>query len=107
MEAIINNILEFFYILIGLLSIMTAVRVFKDATHPTRLGTATFWLLLGIVFAFGNFIPYIIDGIIIICMGVLTFFKQVRIGKIVDVDEQKQNKPPKESAVRFLSLVSH
>ncbi len=89
MEAIINNILEFFYILIGLLSIMTAVRVFKDATHPTRLGTATFWLLLGIVFAFGNFIPYIIDGIIIICMGVLTFFKQVRIGKIVDVDEQK------------------
>lgn len=89
MEAIINNILEFFYILIGLLSIMTAVRVFKDATRPTRLGTATFWLLLGIVFAFGNFIPYIIDGIIIICMGVLTFFKQVRIGKIVDVDEQK------------------
>ena len=46
MEAIINNILEFFYILIGLLSIMTAVRVFKDATHPTRLGTATFWLYL-------------------------------------------------------------
>ena len=35
MEAIINNILEFFYILIGLLSIMTAVRVFKDPSNTT------------------------------------------------------------------------
>ena len=41
-------------------------------------------------------------------MGVLTFFKQVRIGKIVDVDEQKaEQAAEKESAVRFLSLVSH
>ncbi|WP_430610206.1 DUF979 domain-containing protein [Enterococcus sp. DIV0876] len=89
MENIINGILEFFYILIGLLSIMTAVRVFREASHPTRLGTSAFWLLLGIVFAFGNFIPYIIDGILIVLMGCLTMFKQVQIGKIVDVEEEK------------------
>ncbi|WP_086349291.1 DUF979 domain-containing protein [Candidatus Enterococcus clewellii] len=88
MEQLITNLLEFFYILIGLLLIATAVRVFKDETHPTRLGTSAFWLLLGIVFAFGNFIPFLIDGIIIILMGVLTLFKQVRIGKLADVDEE-------------------
>lgn len=88
MEQLITNLLEFFYILIGLLLIATAVRVFKDETHPTRLGTSAFWLLLGIVFAFGNFIPFLIDGIIIIVMGVLTLFKQVRIGKLADVDEE-------------------
>ncbi|MBL1225555.1 DUF979 domain-containing protein [Enterococcus sp. BWR-S5] len=87
MEQLITNLLEFFYILIGLLLMATAVRVFKDETHPTRLGTAAFWLLLGIVFAFGNFIPYLIDGIIIILMGVLTLFKQVRIGKLAAIDE--------------------
>ncbi|MBP1047552.1 DUF979 domain-containing protein [Enterococcus sp. BWM-S5] len=87
MEQIVSNLLEFFYILIGLLLMTTAVRVFKDETHPTRLGTAAFWLLLGVVFAFGNFIPYLIDGIIIILMGVLTLFKQVRIGKLADIDE--------------------
>lgn len=85
----INTILEFFYILIGLLAMMTAVRVFRETIHPTRLGTAAFWLLLGVVFAFGNFIPYIIDGILIVLMGCLTMFKQVQIGKIVDVDEEK------------------
>ena len=43
MEGIVNGLLEFFYILIGLLSIMTAVRVFREADHPTRLGTSAFW----------------------------------------------------------------
>lgn len=89
MADAINTILEFFYILIGLLAIMTAVRVFRETSHPTRFGTAAFWLLLGVVFAFGNFIPYIIDGILIVLMGCLTMFKQVKIGKIVDVDEAK------------------
>lgn len=89
MADAINTILEFFYILIGLLAIMTAVRVFRETSHPTRFGTAAFWLLLGVVFAFGNFIPYIIDGILIVLMGCLTMFKQVQIGKIVDVDEAK------------------
>lgn len=89
MEGIVNGLLEFFYILIGLLSIMTAVRVFREADHPTRLGTSAFWLLLGIVFAFGNFLPYLVDGILIVLMGCLTFFKQVQIGKIVDVDDEK------------------
>ncbi|OTN77656.1 hypothetical protein A5886_002756 [Enterococcus sp. 8G7_MSG3316] len=89
MAGWIDNILEFFYILIGLLAIMTAVRVFRETSHPTRLGTAAFWLLLGIVFAFGNFIPYMIDGILIVLMGCLTMFKQVQIGKIVDVEEAK------------------
>ncbi|EAG2293819.1 DUF979 domain-containing protein, partial [Listeria monocytogenes] len=48
-----------------------------------------FWLLLGVVFAFGNFLPYLVDGILIVLMGCLTFFKQVQIGKIVDVDDEK------------------
>jgi len=97
----INTILEFFYILIGLLAIMTAVRVFRETSHPTRFGTAAFWLLLGVVFAFGNFIPYIIDGILIVLMGCLTMFKQVQIGKIVDVDEEKA----KTSARKIGSLI--
>ena len=34
MEGIVNGLLEFFYILIGLLSIMTAVRVFAKRIIP-------------------------------------------------------------------------
>ncbi len=53
MTETINLILEFFYILIGLLLMMTAVRTFKDQTNPARIGTSLFWLLLGIIFAAG------------------------------------------------------
>lgn len=89
MDAIVTNILEFFYIVIGLLLVYTASKVFRDVKHPTRFGTASFWLLLGIVFAFGNFIPAIINGILIMVMGILTLFKQVRLGEVKIVDEDK------------------
>lgn len=87
-----GNILEFFYILVGLMLIVTAVRVFRDCTNPVRLGTSAFWLLLGVVFALGNYIPFIVDGILIMLMGVLTFFKQVKLGKVVDLDEAESEK---------------
>lgn len=87
MEAMINNLLEFFYILIGLMLMMTSVRVFRDTGHPTRIGTALFWLILGVIFALGNFIPGMVNGALILVMGLLTGFKQVRIGRIAQVDE--------------------
>lgn len=89
MEAIVSNILEFFFIVIGLLLIYTASKVLQDKKHPTRLGTALFWFLLGIVFAFGNFIPNMINGLLIMGMGILTLFKQVRLGEVKTVDEDK------------------
>ncbi|MGO2853582.1 MAG: 5-oxoproline transporter, DUF979 family subunit, partial [Tetragenococcus koreensis] len=58
MTQTVDAILEFFYILIGLLSMMTAIRSFRDQTNSARLGTGLFWLLLGTIFAFGNFLPY-------------------------------------------------
>lgn len=89
MENFASTILEFFYILIGLILIMTAVRAFRDQTNPARIGTAAFWLLLGVVFGAGNYIPCIVDGIIILLMGVLTLFKQVRLGKVADLNEKE------------------
>lgn len=89
METLITNLLEFFFIVIGLLLMYTASKVFSDSNHPTRLGTALFWLLLGIVFAFGNFIPAMINGALILVMGVLTLFKQVRLGEVKTVNEDE------------------
>ncbi|MGX7394713.1 DUF979 domain-containing protein [Carnobacterium mobile] len=89
METLITNLLEFFFIVVGLLLMYTASKVFSDSNHPTRLGTALFWLLLGIVFAFGNFIPAMINGALILVMGVLTLFKQVRLGEVKTVNEDE------------------
>lgn len=89
MDAIIKNILEFFYILIGLLLMMTAVRTFNDKTNPVRYGTSLFWLLLGVIFAAGNFIPSMVSGILLTVMGALTLFKQVKVGKTAPVTEEE------------------
>ncbi|MDR0921385.1 MAG: DUF979 domain-containing protein [Lactobacillales bacterium] len=92
MTPFAGNILEFFYILVGLSLIMTAVRAFRDKSNSVRIGTAIFWLLLGVVFALGNYIPFMIDGILILVMGALTLFKQVKLGKVADIDEEKSEK---------------
>lgn len=89
MDAIIKNILEFFYILIGLLLMMTAVRTFNDKTNPVRYGTSLFWLLLGVIFAAGNFIPSMVSGILLTVMGALTLFKQVKVGKTAPVTDEE------------------
>lgn len=89
MTETIKMILEFFYILIGLLLMMTAVRTFKDTTNPVRFGTSLFWLLLGVIFAAGNFIPYFISGILLTVMGTLTLFKQVKVGKTAELTEEE------------------
>ncbi|MTD40401.1 DUF979 family protein [Erwinia sp. CPCC 100877] len=101
MAAWLPNILEFFYILIGLLAIMTSVRAFRDKTNKARIGTGLFWLILGIIFAAGNFIPYMISGILLAIIGVLTLFKQVKVGKLAELSE----KDGEESAKRIGSWV--
>lgn len=87
MESTINNLLEFFFILTGFLLIYTAGSVFVDKTHPTRLGTTVFWLLLGVIFAIGNFIPYSLSGIMLLVIGVLTLLKQVKLGHVRPIEE--------------------
>lgn len=85
----LNVILEFFYILIGLQLFYTAFRALLSKNKDKKIGTALFWTLLGITFIFGPYIPNIINGLLIICMGLLTLFKQVKIKNIVDVTEKQ------------------
>lgn len=89
MKELAPKILEFFYILIGFLSIMTGVRAYKDKTNPVHLGTGLFWILLGLIFAIGNFIPYYISGIMLVIMGLLTLFKQVKGGKTATLTQEE------------------
>lgn len=92
MAAYIPAILEFFYILIGLLSMMTAVRCFRDETNSARIGTGLFWLILGIIFAAGKLMPYVVSGILLAVIGLLTLFKQVKIGKLAELNEEQGQK---------------
>ncbi|MBM6614552.1 DUF979 domain-containing protein [Desemzia sp. RIT804] len=95
MESLINNLLEFFFILTGFLLMYTAGSVFMDKTHPTRLGTTLFWLFLGVIFAIGNFIPYYLSGIMLLVIGVLTLFKQVKLGHVRPIEDDEAEEASK------------
>lgn len=86
MEQIIHIIKEIIFTVIGLQFLYTSGKSFRDHTNPVNLGTGLYWGLLGIIFIFGSYIPPIIVGIFLMLITCLTLFKQVKIGKIVEID---------------------
>ena len=61
-----TKLLEVVYIVMGLITIYTGVKNARDKENPSRVGTAVFWCALGIVLAFGRWIPAMIDGLSLI-----------------------------------------
>ena len=91
-ETTLNHILEIFYILIGLQFLYTAYRSLRSTDKSKSLGTAAFWTILAILFIGGPYIPNVINGILVLSMGVLTLFKQVKIKNIIDVTDKEAEK---------------
>lgn len=80
-------ILEVMYIVIGIQLLYTAYKVSRDETNPTRIGTTLFWGILGVLFIGGSYIPALVSGALVVVIGIITLFKQVSIGKPVEVPE--------------------
>lgn len=81
-----TKLLEVFYVLMGLMSIYAGVRNLRDKTNPARVGTFVFWCALGVVIAFGRWIPAAIDGGLVIVMVIPALLKQVQKGEASDTD---------------------
>ncbi|MBA4509035.1 DUF979 domain-containing protein [Clostridium sporogenes] len=100
-------LLEGFYVLTGILMILTALFVIKDNKHTTRIGTACFWGILGIIFIFGKYIPSTYVGILILVVGVLTVTKQVNIGTLSQAsDESRKENAKKIGGKIFIPSIS-
>ena len=78
----LDNILEFFYILCGIMMLYTAYSALINKTNPARIGTALFWGITGIIFIIGNFIPFFITGILLLILGLISVLNKVKIGKL-------------------------
>lgn len=76
-----TKLLEIIYIVIGLITIYTGVKNAADKENPARVGTGVFWCALGVVLAFGRFIPPAVDGVLIIIMTIPAILRKVKIGR--------------------------
>ena len=89
METFFNNLLEFFFVLIGLQLVYTAFKVFKDVNNSKRIGTSLFWLDLGILFMFGKVMPAVVSGGLVAFLGVISLFKQFEISKFTPKKQEE------------------
>jgi len=91
----VNNILEIFYVLMGVIMIFASVESFRDKDNSARIGTGLFWLILGLIFAIGKYLPSFVIGLLIIVIGLLSLFKQIKVGKIKEVNKELAEKSAK------------
>lgn len=96
METFFNNLLEFFFILIGLQLIYTAYKVFTNKSNSKRIGTSLFWLDLGLLFMLGKFLPNIVSGVLVVLLGVISLFRQFEVSKFAAFDQEKLEKDAKK-----------
>lgn len=85
-NQISNILLEVFYIIIGLYMTVTMIFTLKDKNHKTRLGTATFWGIVAIIFIFGKLLPPVVVGCLVVVIAFLSAFKQINIGTLKQLD---------------------
>ncbi|WP_125704147.1 DUF979 domain-containing protein [Lacticaseibacillus daqingensis] len=85
----IDTLLLALYALIGAVMAIAGIESLRDRTNPARFGTGLFWLFLAVIFAFGTLIPYAVVGGMIVLIGVLALFKQIRLGTLPLVDPKR------------------
>lgn len=90
MQDLLNYGAEFIYVLCGIVSLNAAYRALQN--KKARVGTTIFWTILGVIFIFGNVIPYEVTGALLLVMGCLTMTKQVQIGSFEEPDMEARQK---------------
>ena len=78
---LMTKLLEIVYIIIGIICIYTAVRNLTDKENPSPFGSALFWGSVGIVIAFGRWIPDFFNGLLILIMSASAILRMVNPGK--------------------------
>lgn len=76
-----NKLMEIIYMFIGFMVIYTAVKNLRDKENPSRTGTFVFWFVLGIVLAFGRWLPDALSGALVLVMCVPAILHKVKKGR--------------------------
>ena len=89
-----DKLLEIVYILIGLVSIYCGVLNANDKNNDKKIGTAIFWVVLGLLMIIGRWIPQAVTGALVFVMIIPPIVNQVGTGgKVNDptVEEMEGN----------------
>lgn len=77
-----TKVLEIIFIVTGLVTIYTGVKNLRDKENPSRVGTAVFWTILGVLISFGRWIPPKACGALVIIMCIPAILRKVKMGNV-------------------------
>lgn len=80
--------LEFVFVIVGLQFFYTAYRVFKAEDDEKKITTMLFWIILGVLFAFGKLIPSIVSGALVVAIGIISLLNGIVIKGAIVNDEK-------------------
>lgn len=88
-----TKVLEIIFIVTGLVTIYTGVKNLRDKENPSRVGTAVFWTILGVLISFGRWIPPKACGALVIIMCIPAILRKVKMGNVQKMthEETKAN----------------
>jgi len=76
------------YALLGGLLLLVALLTARDRSNPRRFSSAIFWLLYGLVFLIGDFLPSALVGVIVIVLALIAGFGGLGQG-FAQIDDAK------------------
>jgi uncharacterized membrane protein len=82
--------LEYVYLLVGLLLAAVTIVTLRDASNPRRYSTAAFWGMYALLYLFGERMPPMAAGLMMIAMALLAGFGGVKMGRHEALPEQQR-----------------
>ncbi|WP_418965005.1 DUF979 domain-containing protein [Cetobacterium sp.] len=89
-------LLEFMYILCGIVLLISGVYSFLDKNNPKRVGSAAFWIIFGFLFIGGPYVSPAIVGGLLLVMGALSATKSVSLALFTTSSEEFREKQAKK-----------
>lgn len=70
--------IETFYVIVGVILAIIAIRIALDSQHPARWGSSAFWGLFAVTFLVGKIVDPLVIGYVIVAMVLLAALGQVK-----------------------------
>lgn len=99
--TISDKLVQIMYILSGLFSMYCGVRAWMVKANKHYIPTGCFWFALGIVVAFGQWLPAIASGIIVAIVSVPAALSMVKRGNLESATKEEQQKNFKKIGMKI------
>ncbi|HMZ20376.1 MAG TPA: DUF979 family protein, partial [Blastocatellia bacterium] len=73
--------LDAVYVFTGIVLFVFAAMTFTDRSNSRRIGSGCFWLVLGVIFAFGSLMPHWLTGLLVLLLVAIDGLGRVKAGE--------------------------